>query len=254
VTGSPKRYKNAPITEAVLEIRVEALKPLDPSMLKNFADSLKGDFPKQAPMQLLQVGIAGPQQLGQVVSQTFSQSHVGMRLAKSDDSRVLQIRQDGFAFSHMAPYTEWAIFRKEAEPLWRQYRAICQDAKLARCALRYINRIDIPILGKSIEIFDYFRLYPKIPDELPQQDVIGMVLNVQMPQHDLECVASINQALIEPVKPNHISFVLDIDIYRLGIQTWQDAAVWQFLDELRRRKNEIFEGCITDRTRELIDQ
>ena len=81
-----------------------------------------------------------------------------------------------------------------------------------------------------------------------------MAMNLQMPQRDLECVAVINQGLLEPVKPGHISIVLDIDIFRLGIESWQDSEVWTFLDKLRDRKNEILESCITDRTRELIDR
>lgn len=184
--------------------------------------------------------------------QSFSQAPIGFRLSKSDDSRVLQLRREGLAYSHMAPYTEWATFRAEAQPLWQQYRGALPDAKLVRCALRYINRVDIP--ETKIEVYDYFTLYPKIPEQLPQQDVMGMALSLQMPQPDLECVAVINQALVEPVKPGHISIVLDIDVFRLGIETWQDLEVWAFLDKLRDRKNEIFEACITDRTRELIDR
>jgi uncharacterized protein (TIGR04255 family) len=118
--------------------------------------------------------------------------------------------------------------------------------------LRYINRIDIP--KTKIEIYDYFGLYPKVPEQLPQQDVIGFALNLLMPQQDLQCVANIQQAFSEPVKPEHVSIILDIDIFRLQIEDWNDDVTWAFLEKLRDRKNEIFEACITDRTRELIDQ
>lgn len=252
VTSNPKRYKNAPITEAVIEIRIQAPASLDPSELQNLADAVKADFPKQAPMQLLQMGIAAQAPPEEGLSQTFSQAKIGFRLSKSDDSRIVQLRREGLAYSHMAPYTEWETFRAEAQPLWQRYRAAIPDAKLARCALRYINRVDIP--ETKIELYDYFTLYPKIPEQLPQQDVLGMTLSLHMPQPDLECVAVINQALVEPAKPGHISVILDIDVFRLGIEVWQDSEVWAFLDKLRDRKNEIFESCITDRTRELIDR
>ncbi len=245
-----KRYKSAPITEAVIEIRLQPAAHIDTAMLQELAESLKNDFPKQAPMQFLEMGIA--QQPDQTFQQKLSQSIVGFRLSKANDSRVLQIRHEVFAFSHMAPYTDWSTFRGEAQPLWKRYRALRPEAKLTRCALRYINRIDIP--GASIEEDDYFGVYPKVPDALPQRDVIGMNLNLQMPQQDLQCVANVGQALLEPVKPGHISFILDIDIFRLGIEDWDDEAMWAFLDKFRDRKNEIFEACITNRTRELIDR
>lgn len=245
-----KRYKSAPITEAVIEIRVQPPASVDSAALQKLADSLKADFPKQAPIQFLKMGIE--QKPGQTFQQSISQSYAGVRLSKTDDSRILQIRPEGFAYSHMPPYTDWATFKGEAKPLWERYRKVCPEAKLTRCALRYINRIDIP--ETKIEDHDYFQLYPRVPEELPQKDVIGMTLNLQMPQKDLWCVANIQQALREPVKAGYISITLDIDIFRLQIEDWDDEAAWAFLEKLRDRKNEIFEACITDRTRELIDR
>lgn len=247
-----KRYKNAPITEAVIEIRIQPPESFGPDTLRNLAESFKADFPKTAPMRLVQMGVAAQAQPDEPLS--FSSSHgvVGYRLSKANDSRVLQIRRDGLAYSHLAPYTEWATFKAEAQPLWAKYRTAIPGAKLVRCALRYINRVDIP--ETKIEVYDYFKLYTKIPEQLPQQDVIGAALSLQMPQLDLECMAIINQALVDPVKPGHISIILDIDVFRQSIETWQDSEVWTFLDKLRDRKNEIFESCITDRTRKLIDQ
>ena len=247
-----KRYKSAPITEAVIEIRIQPPETFRRPLVETLAESFKPDFPKLTPMRLVQLGVSTQSQPEEALSFTSSEGLFGYRLSKADDSRVLQIRRDGFAYSHMAPYTEWAIFRSEASPLWDKYRAAVRDAKLVRCAVRFINRIDIP--ATNIEIFDYFTLYPKIPEKLPQQDVMGMAMNLQMPQMDIECVAVINQALADPAKPGHISVVLDIDIFRLGIENWQDSEIWALLDKIRARKNEIFEACITDRTRELIDK
>ncbi len=220
--------------------------------MSDLAATLKTEFPKQIPMQLWQMEIAAQAQPDKGLRQSVSQSAIGFRLSTADDSRVLQLRREGLAYSHMAPYSDWATFEAEAQPLWKKYREVVSDSKLVRCALRYINRFNIP--ETKIEIFDYFTLYLKIPAQLPQQDIVGMALTLQMPQSDLNCVAVITQALVEPEKPGHISVVLDIDIFRLGIESWQDADIWTFLAKLRDRKNEIFEACITDRARELIDK
>lgn len=248
MTLKTKRYKSAPIKEAVIEIRIQP--PVESAALMKLAKSLEADFPKQAPMNFVEMGIA--QQEGQPLQNTISQSLVGVRLSKADDSRVLQIRHEGFAYSHMAPYTDWATFRGEAQTLWNRYRELCREVKLTRCALRYINRIDIP--QAAIEDSEYFALYPNIPEKLPQKDVVGMIMNLTMPQRDLDCMATIQQAFLEPLRPEQLSFILDIDIFRLQIEEWNDESAWAFLEKLRDRKNEIFEACITDRTRELIDQ
>jgi uncharacterized protein (TIGR04255 family) len=236
VGAKTKRYKNAPITEAVIEIRVHPQESFKREALSALAESLKGEFPKQLSMRQLQMGLAVSAQPEDPVNMSSSQ----------------QLRRDGLAFSHMAPYSEWPTFRSEARPLWERFRAVVPDAKLTRCGLRYINRVDIP--EATIELNDYFRLYPEVPKQLPCQDVVAMVTSLLMPQGDLECMAVINQSLVEPGKPDHVSVVLDIDLFRQGIEQWTDSEVWDFFDKLRDRKNDIFEGCITDRTRELIDQ
>jgi len=252
VTQSFRRYKHAPITEAVIEIRVQPIRAERSARLAELAGALKETFPKQAPIQMLHFGVAAAPNAGNAqVNQVFSQSALGFRLANAGDTRVVQLRSDGFAYSHLQPYSEWSTFRGEAKPLWDRYRENFPDLHLQRCGLRYINRIDIP--AEKIDIFEYFRFYPEIPKQLAHQDVVSMALNVQMPQTDLECMAVIIQALIEPPRPGVISVVLDIDLFRLNIESWQDVRLWQFLDALRIRKNEIFEACITDRTRALID-
>ena len=245
-----KRYKSAPIIEAVIEIRVSPVESLKPEQLNALIESLRGEFPRQTEMRRVEMGV----EITAGKDPSFKSQHTpfGMRLAKADDSRILQIRRDGFAYSHLAPYTDWVTFRGEAYPLWQSYRHVAHEGRLVRCGLRYINRIDIAI--HRLEIEDYFELYPRVPPILPNPDIAGMVMNLTMPQDDLECGATVTQALVNPTKPAHMSFLLDIDLFRENVAPWSDTEVWSYFDKLRDRKNEIFEACITDRTRELIDK
>jgi len=237
--------------EAVIELRVAPF--VTPAKLQDLARALNAKFPLQAPMQLTQFTAVGlVPSADQVVQPTILQSAVGHRLTNAGNSRVAQLRQDGFAYSHLAPYSKWSPFRSEAREIWSRFRALCPDSKLTRCALRFINRIDIP--SEKVELEDYFQLYPQVPKSLPQQDVIGETLSLQMPQNDIGCMANVVQALVPPGKPGHVSILLDVDIFRLQIEDWDDDAAWSYLEKMRVRKNEIFEGCITDRTRELIDK
>ncbi len=63
----------------------------------------------------------------------------------------------------------------------------------------------------------------------------------------------INEALVPRTTPDFISVILDFDLFRQ--QTWQadDEGIWRFVEELRRRKNEVFEASITDKARRLFD-
>lgn len=245
-----KRYKSAPIMEAVIEIRVQPVESFTHERLKEISEPLRKDFPKQTEMHRVEMGLAlHPDQPADVRTK---QTPYGIRLAKENDSRILQIRRDGMAYSHIAPYSEWRSFRAEAYPLWQGYRKIAHEGEITRCGLRYINRVDIP--AARIEIEDYFSLYPLIPPKMPNVDIDGMLLNLAMPQPDLGCRATVTQAMTAPAKEGHVSVILDIDLFRENIGKWPDSEVWAYFDKLRDRKNEIFESCITDRTRELIDK
>jgi uncharacterized protein (TIGR04255 family) len=60
------------------------------------------------------------------------------------------------------------------------------------------------------------------------------------------------QAIIQPHKPGFVSIVLDIDVFREYQSPANEDETWSTLDRIRDIKNEIFEACITDKTRELF--
>ncbi len=47
---------------------------------------------------------------------------------------------------------------------------------------------------------------------------------------------------------------MNVDIDVIGeVSLKDDHEIWNGLEKLRHKKNEIFEGCITDKTRSLIE-
>jgi uncharacterized protein (TIGR04255 family) len=91
-------------------------------------------------------------------------AHRGFRFERADARRVMQTKLDGFSYSALAPYDEWEGFRPEAKHLWKLYRDICHPIRVTRVAVRYINRIDIPLKNSdprsSLQLEDYFKTYP----------------------------------------------------------------------------------------------
>jgi uncharacterized protein (TIGR04255 family) len=73
------------------------------------------------------------------------------------------------------------------------------------------------------------------------------------PQADLQAVAVVHQVILPPPTPENTSILLDIDLFREGHESVETAEIWKLLDQLRDRKNELFEACLTDKTRERSD-
>jgi uncharacterized protein (TIGR04255 family) len=170
----------------------------------------------------------------------------------------MQIQLDRFAYSALAPYDEWESFRGEAMDLWRLFRETHHPTQVARVAVRYINRIDIPLKDAdprgSLQLGDYFKTYPQIAEGLAHYTMAGFVMQVLVPQLDIESMLVINQAVVPPLQPGVLSVVLDLDLFReVRWNPDDDGLVWGFFDTLRQRKNEAFEASITENTRELFN-
>ena len=77
-------------------------------------------------------------------------------------------------------------------------------------------------------------------------------MQLNIPQPDIDAMLTLNQAQVAPAQPNTTALVLDIDLYREKNIPQDEEAIWELFANLRHRKNKIFEMCITDVARELI--
>lgn len=243
--SSSKHYSRAPITEALIDLRVELPNGVTLATLMDVHSSIKADYPMLHDFLIVQ----GQMVAGASVGATASQTQVGYIFSSSDQKQIFQARLDGFTFSQLASYDRWETFRKEAQRLWSIYQSVTKPHRINRLALRYINRLDLPLPVKEIK--DYLRTVPEVSPDLPQ-GLSGYFMQLQIPQEDLRAMLILNQALIPPPIPNVVSVLLDIDLSR-EIELPDTVAVWDVLEQLHMRTDQVFEACITDRTRELIN-
>ena len=203
-------YRNAPITEAIIDLRVEPTCEPVADTLESVGNDEQDVYPERTPI-LMGTGYL---QWGDRVSATASSSPLGTRFASRDGKVIWQARLDGFTISRLAPYDRWESFRDEARRLWTNYRQRIQSSSIQRIAVRYINRFDIP--RDRLELKDYFRTYPEVPPGLPDE-LTGFLLHLRIPQRDLLAEVLINQATILPPTENVRSVVLDLRFIPCGI-------------------------------------
>ena len=242
----PRHYPKAPITEALIDIRVELPEGTTVRELETVQTGLESVYPtrKQRHVAVVQA------QVGRALAAAAASSQPdGVLLVSGDEKQVFQARLDGFTFSRLAPYEEWDTFRSEARRLWDVYRCVAKPAKVTRLAVRYINRLDLPMPVHDLK--EYLRTVPEVSPDLPQ-DLAGCFMQLRIQQCDLQSCLLLTEAIIEPAKPGVASVVLDIDVFRVDEVPTEEKAIWSVLEELRGRKNEVFEACITDKARELF--
>lgn len=243
-------YKKAPIKEAVIDFRVSLPKEITLDKLSHIGPIVSDYFPKIEPFYR---GIGALHyQPGESFKVDTSEQQVGFWFRSEDNLQTFQATLEGFAFNRLAPYESWEVFRGDAKRLWEIYKEVCRPTRITRVAIRYINQINIPV-SQLMELKDYIRTVPEVSPDLSQNALQTFFMQLQIPQRDLDCLLIINEAIAQPVNPDFVTIVFDLDLFRQDVWDSNSEEIWQFLDKLRDRKNEVFEASITDKTRELID-
>lgn len=241
-------YKNAPITEALIDIRVELSGELRFEDLNAIRKHIGSDYPREETRTLAE----GILQFGPAVQASAQQKPWGLLFKNEVQNQVVQVRLDGFTFSRLEPYETFESLRDEARRLWNIYRELMRPRRITRVAVRYINQLNIP--GNTVEPEEYLNTYPQISGTLPSElrNFGPYLMRLPMHQEDLKGILVINEAMTPPKLPNTISIVLDFDLFVENPPVTTEQELWSFFDRLRERKNTYFEASITDKTRELI--
>jgi uncharacterized protein (TIGR04255 family) len=242
---SDQHYPNAPITEAVIDIQVATSVSIE--ALEQTHAGEEASYPVTEKLNAHTGAVTfGPEMHA---AATASSQPLGYLYRSVDGIQIAQARANGYTFSRLAPYPHWRLFSGEARRLWDKYRAATDPSHITRVAVRYVNRIDIPLPLKSFG--DYFRTVPQLSPDLPE-GLSGYFMQLVIPLTDIQCNGIINQTIIDPAKPEVVSVVLDIDIFKTADLPDDEDQLWALLEELRHAKNRVFEACITDAARRLF--
>lgn len=245
--SAPINYPNAPITEAIIDLRVKLAPGTDQAALKRVGEAEQSNYPQHEELfesiGHMEVGPTGG---------TASMHHqaIGWKFSCVNGKQIFQSRNNSFTFSRLAPYDRWVLFREEAQRLWNNYRSILRPEMVERLAVRYINRIDIP--SEFVDLKEYFRTSPEIAPELPQQ-LDGFFMQLRLPFPTISGHCLVNQTIVPPPKEGIVSVVLDIDVFRTNEVPQTEIDIWDYFETLHDTKNQIFEACITDTARRLFD-
>jgi uncharacterized protein (TIGR04255 family) len=236
----------APIVEALVDFRVE---PEFPSlqMLEPFQRVAAPDFPDQKRVLFVTSNVDLRDQNAPKIT-TAAPDTKGYAFWTADKRRVVQARVNGFSFSHIGPYDRWESLRDDAKRWWRTYRETTRPERVTRCAVRFINRMELPLpMG---DLGDYLKTAPQIADELPQM-LAGLFMRLVVPFPP--AMAIIVQAVDDAgVTPQTLPVILDIDVFVEGAFDPSGEELWSRLEGLRTIKNEVFFKSLTPKAVDLF--
>ncbi len=227
---------NAPIVEAVFDIRCRLPEGCESSAIETAVQKLKSDYPV-ARKQLVQAN----EFKGELGKKTELKSIKGLRgvqIEKQDKKQIVQMQRDGFSLNRLRPYTSFDELMPEVMRCWQIYAEATKPAELTRIALRTINRIELPMgFAQAREAFQI-----ALETTFPDLKQTGFLHRWSLAGND--CFATVTLATRPPAETT-VPVVLDIDAYKtLDLDSKIDALKRDF-SLLRELKNDIFFGSLT---------
>ena len=154
----------APIIEAVLDIDCDMPPGREVAKLEQPAfEILRDHYPKlrTALVQMHQIEAQGDNPPKMLVRHAIQ----GFQFLHEDEKQLVQVRAQGFSFNRLAPYTSLDDYLPEIERTWRLFISVVAPVQIRTVRLRYINRILLPMPDSKVELEDYLKIGPRLPDE-----------------------------------------------------------------------------------------
>lgn len=255
------RFLNPPITEAIFDIIVNLRDDFNYEELLTFQEDIKESFPNIQKRMALQGGfefnLEKPEEIN---PQLFSISNQpeGYIFVSNDQKRIIQAKLEGFTFSKLKPYQSWKDFYGEAYQLWQKYVEITSPLKVVRLALRYVNKIIIPIPEEGgIELKQYIKTLPEIPSDLSvaiESYFMQLVLSHTQYQPSRAIInQTIGQMLENDEGNKAYPLIFDIDVFQEVNLSPNDKEIKNIFEaNLKCFREDIFFNSITEKTKELF--
>ena len=244
-SSGPNRIRtlaNAPIREALIDLRCELPEDQDAELLARFDAAHRGiesEFPEKEKNYAANVSAELKEGTDPAVAATAALR--GYNFRNSEGDKIVQFRLDGFTFNKLRPYTKWAQLRAEAETLWTKYRSLLSEVRVGRVGVRYINEIQVPP-GVGFETIFVEPL--RQPLGFGQGRVRESLERLQVSSHDTFERTIVTRLARE--ERAGFAVIFDIDAFAVAPDgAFEDCEAWARIDELRNRKNEIFFSSLT---------
>ena len=249
MTDSPQPNRirtlaNAPIREALIDLRCELPEGQDTELLAEFEaahQSIADEFPKKESNFAANASAELKRGADPAIAATATTTLRGYHFGNTQGDKIVQFRLDGFTYNKLRPYTKWAELRAEAETLWAQYASLLPEVQVTRLGVRYINEIWVPP-GVGFETIFVEPL--RRPLGFGKGQVRESLERLQASSQDtLE--RTIVTRLTREEKAGFM-VILDIDAFAVAPDgDFKSREVWERIDELRDRKNKIFFSSLT---------
>ncbi|MDR2689782.1 MAG: TIGR04255 family protein [Azoarcus sp.] len=243
--------KSPPIVEAVLDIECDFAPGQSVVGLKEAATAkFSARYPKLHTLFAQQLTL----ELGadkRIENDAQVPSVVAFQFLQDDEKQLIQLREKGYAFNRLAPYSSLDDYLPEIRRTWDIYRDLATPILIRVVRLRYINRLDLPFASHKLDLDSYFTAGPRIPDE-DRLALWGFLNQHQLVEeetgHHITTVLAAGKA-----EGDKLPVIFDNTV---AAEIDADPIDWQTLEatiqSLRNLKNRVFADTLTEKCLSLF--
>ncbi len=233
----------APIVEAVVDIDCDMPPGLNIESLDAAGKVAFGTHYPQSRRRLFSEAEV-LMELGQPTAVKSREALQALLYASADERQLIQMRPNGFSFNRLAPYSTLSDYLPEIERTWRLFSGLARPLVCRTIRMRYINRIEIPLIGGEVDLDKYFKVAPRVAD-VRRFDLAGF-----FDQQTLIEKATGSQATVvlatHPSSGERLHVIFDITAIKPGdIDPGDWPAILGTIDQLRELKNTVFRNSLT---------
>lgn len=243
-----KKYHNPPIIETVCEFRLTPDSNWDLTVPGLIYEKVKDEFKTKEQGVIQELEIA-PRPSGLPPKMRTGES---VRFLSDDKLKFIRVGPRVLAIHCLRPYPSWGGFKPMVEKAFQALTSTTQVEIFQRIGLMYVNRIEIPSSSTKIKLEEYFEFRPFLGLNLPQ-DMTNFIVGCQLPFFDGRDMCRIELTRAIPGKPKHLACILMLDYSLAKSQAVSVTDVPNWIESAHQNVVTIFEGCITDRLRELFE-
>jgi uncharacterized protein (TIGR04255 family) len=239
-------YPHAPITEAVIEVRVD--RDIEDKVLEKIARKLKPHYKMSSPRR--EIGFLIDNTTGGDIK--IQEDSAGYHLSSEDQADIVLLTKRHLTTARLPPYPGWEEFSEQAWKNWETWSKLVPKYPIVRLGVRFINRIDIPLASNGkLNLDEYFTFQPRFKQF--KKTLQSYLVQVRFETFAPNWVATITSAPVHPHPvPEAMSFTLDIDVFRDREIPMHPKELWATIDEARIVKNDLFERALTEKTKDLF--
>lgn len=250
-------YQNAPAHEVICQLRFPTILSINNTEPADFQELIRGEFPQYLRRQDLQKPRlvntpAGPKMEQQPPITNY-------HFISEDNCWKINLTQQFISLSTVR-YADWETFAQHLDKPLAAFIQLYKPAYFERVGLRYMNIFSRQRLGEEntpwSELIAPAYLGAMQEPDVEEADVFTSGVDLML-KLDNSCRAKIHAGpgFLKAKNPNvpqdpEVKFILDMDLAMTGNTPCTLAAAG--LETLHGHANRIFEGALTDRTRQAM--